>query len=361
MLEDEMMIERLQEKEAELKELLKQHQIPGCSICVSHNAQTIWSLHHGFAHTQDDIPVTKDTIYRVGSVTKPFTAMLMMQLRDKGLFRLDESLSTYEPLLDLVKRNFSDSVPITFRMVASHISGLPKTIEQAEDMRQMTMEECIEMLTILTPPWSIINYSSLGYSILSKVLERVAGSSYRQLVASNILEPLQLKQTGFIETANVAQGYTLSPSGLKQISYPSTQHPSWEDGTSGLFSTAEDLIRFIHAQFEGSKLLNRYSLKEMQSPVMLEQDFSRGTGLAWFLRPLNGFTIAEHGGEVKGFTSYIGFVPNVKLGVCVLLNSDERLARRIGQMLLDIMLPANKNESSKRKERLNRLLRQTTT
>lgn len=354
---NESILQRLQDTTTDIKKLLKKHQIPGCSICISHEDEHIWSWHEGLADIESGIPVTKDTTFRIGSVTKPFTATIMMKMREKGLIQLDDPIHTYEPLLSFIKSHVSDPIPLTFRMVASHISGLPKTLDKATHIRDMTLAQCVDLLTIFTPPWSIINYSSLGYSILSKVLEKVSHQPFRELVHSNILKPLDLKKTGFIETASTAKGYTISSSGLSDLSYPSTETPSWEDGSSGLFSTADDLIEFIQAQYAENRLLNKHSLNEMQSPVMVEEDFSRGVGLSWFLRPFNGFTLAEHSGEIKGFTSYIGFIPKQKVGVCILLNSDERLARPIAQMLFQIMLPAEHEQMKKREDRLKRMFR----
>ncbi|MED1749361.1 serine hydrolase domain-containing protein [Bacillus zhangzhouensis] len=356
---NELTLQRLQDTTTDIKKLLNQHQIPGCSICISHEAEQIWSWHEGLADMDSGTPVTKDTTFRIGSVTKPFTAMVMMKLRDEGLIQLDEPIHTYEPLLSLLKSHVSEPVPLTFRMIASHISGLPKTLDKASHIREITLAECIDLLTIFTPPWSIINYSSLGYSILSKVLEKVSGQPFRELMQSRILDPLHLKQTGFIETTFTAKGYTVSSSGLSDISYPSAETPSWEDGSSGLFSTADDLIQLIQAQYGGSRLLHQHSLKEMQSPVMVEEDFSRGVGLSWFLRPFNGFTLAEHSGEIKGFTSYIGFIPKQKLGICILLNSDERIARPIADRLFQLMLPADNEQIKKREDRLKRMFRQS--
>lgn len=356
---NESIVQRLQDTTTNIRELLEQHQIPGCSICISHEDEHIWSWHEGLTDIESGTPVTKDTTFRIGSVTKPFTAMVMMKLREEGFIQLDEPIHTYEPLLSFIKSHLSEPIPLTFRMIASHISGLPKALDKAVHLRDMTLAQCIEILTIFTPPWSIINYSSLGYSILSKVLEKVSHQPYRELVHTHILKPLDLKQTGFIETASTAKGYTVSSSGLSGVSYPSAETPSWEDGSSGLISTAEDLIQFIQAQYGANSVLHQHSLKEMQSPVMVEEDFSRGAGLSWFLRPFNGCTLAEHSGEIKGFTSYIGFIPKTKLGVCILLNSDERLARPIAEMLFQILLPADHEQMKKREDRLKRMFRQS--
>ncbi|MFF2414692.1 serine hydrolase domain-containing protein [Bacillus safensis] len=356
---NESIVQRLQDTTTDIRKLLEQRQIPGCSICISHEDEHIWSWHEGLADIESGTPVTKDTTFRIGSVTKPFTAMVMMKLREEGSIQLDAPIHTYEPLLSFIKSHLSEPIPLTFRMIASHISGLPKALDKANHLRDMTLAQCIEILTIFTPPWSIINYSSLGYSILSKVLEKVSHQPYRELVHTHILKPLDLKQTGFIETASTAKGYTASSSDLSGVSYPSTETPSWEDGSSGLISTADDLIQFIQDQYGANSLLQQHSLKEMQSPVMVEEDFSRGVGLSWFLRPFNGFTLAEHSGEIRGFTSYIGFIPKRKLGVCVLMNSDERLARPIAEMLFQILLPADHEQMKKREDRLKRMFRQS--
>ncbi|MBJ8030408.1 serine hydrolase [Bacillus cereus group sp. N21] len=363
MYNKENLQDKLSELSIELDQSLIQDNIPGCSIAIVLNQEIIWSHGFGYANIESKIPATAETIYRVGSVTKPFTGLMLMLLRDAGKLQLDDSLEIYEPLLKQLKTSYTEKKKLTFKMIASHISGLPKgvgyQIKDEENVKNM-LEKSINAVKLVTPPWSHINYSSLGYFILGYLLAKISKQSYIDYLTEHILEPLEMNKSGFrISDPKMAVGYQTGEDGTNSLIINSDDI-RWREPSNGLCSTVIDTSKFLSMQFQQNpnSLLTPTSLREMHSPVMMLPDWSRGAALSWFIERFEGHTILEHSGEKDGFNAYIGFLPDCKLGISIFLNSNKKKAKPLSRSILKALISTEENERfSKRILRLNQLLR----
>jgi CubicO group peptidase (beta-lactamase class C family) len=321
--------------------------IPGLSAGVVYDQDLIWHKGYGNANRDKLIPADENTIYRVASITKLFTATMLMQLRDAGKLSLDDPIEKYLPEFQ-IKSSHSDARPATFRQVASHGSGLPREGAH-EGWRSATMPMIEELLKSLTdvemrlPVMTEPKYSNLGIAIMGHALSHVAGQRYDEYVRENILQPLGMTQTGFDPSAygdERAIGYHLAK-GKFEIS------PTWDEKgfrpAGGMYSSVSDIARFISLQFRdgsagGKQILGGSSLREMHSPVLVASDFETGFGIGWGIRRAAGKKVIGHSGGLPGYTTNISLVPSMKLAVIVFTNTGTAPVE-ISNGLLELLIP----------------------
>lgn len=336
----------------------KVRRIPGMSAAIVYDQKIPWSKGFGFADVERNVPATPQTIYRMASVTKTFTATMLMQLRDAGNLHLDEPLEKYLPVLK-VKSPFADPSPITFRHVVAHLAGLPRddagervheenaVIYPSVDLFQARLEE----IELVAPPLTKKQYSNLGFMLLGLALGHVAGQPYTQYVMEHILRPLGMKSSGFepIEgwsahlQAQLATPYkpqredeTVPP--VAPLTVAGAMNPAL-----GLFSSIEDMARFISLQFrdgpaQGAQILKGSTLREMHSPIFLDPGWNDATALSWAVERMQNHTTIGHSGGAYGFSTDILIVPSLKLGLALFMNTTED-ASGINRSVLECLLP----------------------
>jgi CubicO group peptidase (beta-lactamase class C family) len=329
--------------------------IPGLSAGVVYDQDLIWHKGYGNANRDKLIPANENTIYRVASITKLFTATMLMQLRDAGKVSLDDPIEKHLPEFK-IKSEFSDARPATFRQVASHGSGLPREGAH-QGWRSTTMPAIEDLLADLAqldmrlPVMTEPKYSNLGIAIMGHALSRVAGQRYDDYVRENILQPLGMTQSGFDPSVygdERAIGYHLAK-GKFEIS------PVWDEKgfrpAGGLYSSVSDIARFISLQFRdgpsgGKQILGGSSLREMQNPVLVSQDFEVGFGIGWGIRRVAGKKVIGHSGGLPGYTTNITLVPSMKLAVIVFTNTGTAPVE-ISNGLLELLIPIFSREAAR--------------
>jgi len=337
--------------------------IPGLSLAIVCDQETI--LAEGFGHSdlQKKTPTDSKTVYCVASVTKLFTATMLMQLRDMGKLSLDDPIEKFIPSIK-VKSSFGDSRPASFREIASHTSGLPQEARSDHwaNLRFPSIEQILESLSRtekIHPELAEIHYSNLGIALMAHALERVAGQRWEDYVLENILKPLGMDHSGFPSTperlANRAIGHKI----LKDKSVEVVPEFTLEGygPVGGLWSCVEDLARFMSFQFRdqttGSKgILGHTSVREMLTPAFIDPEWKSGFGIGWMLEREGNRTIAWHSGGIPGFRAYMAIVPGKKVGVVVLANAYTKLANLMdmSKYILDVITPITERISKKPEE-----------
>src|SRR5262247_62286 len=205
----------LTEIEADAESARLKAKIPGMSIVIVHDQDVLLAKGFGYADLEKKIPADPQTVYRIGSVTKSFTALMLMQLRDAGKLQLDDPIEKYLPEFK-IKSRFPDARPATFRQVAAHYSGLPREAplpyENQETDEQPSVEEqlkCLKDVEMLFPAMTMYSYSNLGYNIMGLALSRVAKQPYDQYVAAQILKPLGMNYSGFALTEQMKKHFAV--------------------------------------------------------------------------------------------------------------------------------------------------------
>jgi CubicO group peptidase (beta-lactamase class C family) len=335
--------------EAHLEVARQDLRIPGLSAAVVLDQDMLWSRGFGLADHAREIPATPQTLYRVGSITKPFTAMMLMQLRDAGQLQLDDPLARYVPEFHLAS-HLPDPRPATFRQVAAHVAGLPREAP-LDYWRTLEFPAVASVLASLPraemvfPSYTEIKYSNFGYTMLGLALERIAGQPYVRYVTERILQPLGMASSGFEVPErlrpHLAAGY--APAGDGDPPVAPHPHLAGMVPVGGLYSTVEDIARFIALQFRdgpagGTQILGGSSLREMHAPVFLDAAWQSGRGIGWALNRVAGYPAVGHGGGIHGYTTNITFIPALKLGVAVFTNTGTEPAA-LSRTALELLAP----------------------
>lgn len=333
--------------ESDIEKGRQEKKIAGLSIAIVYDQDVLLSKGFGYADLEKKVPAEPATVYRVGSVTKLFTALMLMQLRDAGKLNLDDPIEKYLPEFK-IKSRFPDARPATFRQVAAHYSGLPieppMAIEYENPDKFPSVEEQLKSLKdveMIVPAMSEFAYSNLGYNIMGLALARVARQPYTQYVDQHILKPLGMNRSGFALTESMkshfAVGYRAAgPDGT----FEKSTYPEHGMAAGMLYSTVDDMTRFMSLFFRegpagGKQVLGSYSLREMTIPVAVSTDLSKdaegkplslwrvGSGIGWVMAVTSyGEQLDYKPGGTRGFSCIVYINYARKLGVVVLMNTE---------------------------------------
>jgi len=307
--------------------------VAGLSIAVVDDQQIVWAEGFGYADREREIPATAETLYRVGSITKLFTATAAMQLAEQGRLDIDRPLKDYLPDFTIRSR-FPGAAPITPRQLMTHHAGLPRDRAKGfmnPDPRPFDLlTEDIRDDDLAYPPGQVFSYSNLGVTLLGGAIQRVSGRPYAEHMRQSVLAPLGMANSSF-DTG-------LSPSPFMARGYrgkdAAAEPPLRDVPAGGLNTNVIDLSRFISMVFAGGssgshRVLQPQSLAEMLRPqnadVPLDLNFH--IGLGWMLSILGASAIenagpeAHHSGATAFFRSQLRILPEHKLGIVVVANS----------------------------------------
>lgn len=303
----------------------------GCvSVAVFIADDVIWSKGYGWADIENRVACTEISIGRTGSISKSFTAVLMMQLLERGLIDLDDSVVDYLPELRGLADPPAGMRPITFRMLASHTAGLvrePRLEGAAAGSIYLWEEKVLESIPhtgFNTPPGTEYSYSNIGYGILGLALSRAAGVPFITLVEELIFRPLGMTSSTYIVNtpdllARLSVGYSRDrETGAVSAEQATREHfgRGYKVPNGGIYSTVGDLARFAAAMLgvAPAPILSAQSLAEVFTP----QPPADSYGLGFSVRTEDGMTLAGHGGSVAGYNANLLFELDSKIGVAVL-------------------------------------------
>jgi len=312
--------------------------IPGMSIGIVYDQNLLWSRGFGFADLEKKIPASEGTIYSICSISKLFTSISVMQLRDEGKLDLDEPLRKYLTWFN-IKDKYPDAPQITLRGILTHSSGLPRESDYpywtGPDFVFPTREEIIKKLSSqeeLYPAETYFQYSNLGMALAGEVVAAVSGKPFAEYVKQNILTPLGLEDTSpEIPEAqrgkNLATGYSnrLRDGSRKVIPFFLVRGMA---PAAGFASTVMDLARFASWQFRllakgGREVIYANTLKEMQRVHWIDPDWKTTWGLGFSISRREGKTYIGHGGSCPGYRTQLSLCPKDKLAVIVMGNAND--------------------------------------
>jgi D-alanyl-D-alanine carboxypeptidase len=310
-------------------------ELPGLSIGIVHDQSVLWARGFGWADVDRREPATADTLYRIGSVTKLFTATAILILRDAGKLRLDDPLAAYLPWFEM-KAASSEADPVTIRHLITHTSGLPRegAFPYFTDNQFPTIDEIRSRLPMQTRPlptetrWK---YSNLGATLAGEVVAAVSGEPYADFVRRTILEPLGMSATQ-VESPRagaprLATGYTRWLPARERTPAPFNDLRGLT-AAGNMTTSVTDLARFAMLQLRGgaaggSQILSGRTLAEMQRVHWLEPEWQAGWGLGFRVLRIRGKTFVGHGGSLRGFRSELRICPADKLAFIVFINADD--------------------------------------
>ena len=303
------------------------------SVAIVKKNKIIWSKAFGASSINGNFLATTDTIYRVGSITKSFTAFLMMQLVQDGVIELDNPIEQYFPEIRELE-GYSDSTKITFRQLASHTSGLirePKLekadsgpIEEWEDK----VIQSIPKTSFENKPGEESSYSNIGYGILGVALSRAANEPFIKMIEGKIFKPLNMDNSYFVvpkhRLENLAQGIVGGPFGDEEldIEVPQNEHRGrgYKVPNGGIYSTPTDLGKFLMCNMENINILEKKYLEIMHTNQTPEKTRYSSVGLGFGLYQDKSISIVEHNGSVLGYSANFGFEKEHGYGVVIMRN-----------------------------------------
>lgn len=325
---------------------------PGLSFGVIADQTLIWSRGIGVADREAKAPATPQTIYRIASITKLFTATAIMQLRDAGQLQLDDPVTRHLPWFQ-IRRQHQDDPQITIRQLLTHTSGLPResAFPYWTDGRFPTRDEVIAMLPdqqTVMPPLIQWKYSNLAVTLAGEIVAAVSETPYADYVHDHILQPLEMQSTS-VHLPEDQRDRLATPYGRRLPDGSRAIHAFTDcrgiSPAANMSTTVEDLARFASLQFRdgpvgGAQILKGSSLREMHRVQWLNPDWKMGWGLGFQVRRRGEQTLIEHGGSVPGFRTQLSICPEDKLAFVVFTNADDGDPGSFVEHLHNLVAPA---------------------
>lgn len=337
-------LERLVEREMRVEGL------PIVSIALVDDQDVVWTRGFGMVDSATRHVAGPQTVFRVGSVSKLFTDVAIMQLVEQGKVSLDVPVSTY--LSDFHPHN-PYGKPITLRQLMSHRAGLVREppVGNYFDSTSPPLAATIESLNrtaLVYPPETHTKYSNAAIATVGYVLERVTGTSFPRALAHAVLEPLGMSSSGFEPTTALTR--ELAPAEMWTLDGRTFAAPTFQLGIApagSMYTTVTDLARFVSALFAGGRGANGQLLKPETIAQMWTPQFARpgqedGYGIGFRIGHLDGHRSVGHDGAIYGFATTLQALPDDKLGVIVVTTRDGANAAvdRISDAALRAMLAA---------------------
>ncbi|HEY8742765.1 MAG TPA: serine hydrolase domain-containing protein, partial [Chloroflexota bacterium] len=295
---------------------------PGAAVIVVREGQVLLRTGYGLANLELQVPVAPHMVFRLGSITKQFTALAILMLLEAGKLALDEPLTTLLPEYP------APSHVVTVEHLLTHTSGIKNLTSMPELVplwrKDMTLPELIDLfkdLPLEFTPGDRYAYSNSGYLLLGAIIERLSGVSYEQFLRERIFEPLGMVHTAYDHTERIVagrvSGYQKGKDGLENAPYLSMTQPH---AAGALMSSVDDLALWDAALYT-ERLVRQATLQRAFTPYLLANGVSTGYGYGWGITSHEGHPIIEHSGGIHGFLSDAKRLPADRLFVAVLMNS----------------------------------------
>lgn len=309
---------------------MQKRTIPGLAVGIIVDGE-VRTAGFGITNAEHPLPVTADTLFQIGSITKTFTATMLMRLQEMGKLSLDDTIQTHLPDFKVADPTVSSQA--TIRHLLTHTCGwfgdyfLDTGNEDAALANYMAKMAELEQLAPLGTVWS---YNNAAFYLAGYLIEAITGQSYQAALKELILEPLELQHCyldsaemithRFVVGHNVVAGeaQVARPWALPRSVYP----------VGGLICSVHELLRYAEFQLgdglsaAGERVISAEALTQMhttQVPVWKNETF----GLAWFLNNLNGTQLVYHGGGTKGQVTRLTLIPEHKMAIVVLTNAEQ--------------------------------------
>ena len=329
--------------------------LPALSIALVDGGQVVWAAGFGTADPRAGVPASADTVYRVGSVSKLFTDIAMMQLVEQGVLDLDAPVARY-------LTGFSPTNPfegeITLRRLTSHRAGLvrePPVGNYFEDS-EPTLAETVASLsstTLACAPGTRTKYSNAGIAVVGAVLEEYYRRPYADLMHARVLRPMGMDEAGFEPTSGIEHWLAKA----RMWGYDGREYdaPTFQLGMApagSLYASVRDLAQFLKVVFADGvgprgRLLAGQTLERMMTPTPGPDGAPTRFGIGFAIDELDGHRRCGHGGAIYGFSTALTFLPDERLGAVVASSMDvsNSVTSRLGEYALRAMLAAREGSA----------------
>jgi D-alanyl-D-alanine carboxypeptidase len=321
-----------------LEEMRLRH-VPGLALTVVRDGRVVKERGYGLANVELNVPVTPETVFEIGSVSKQITAAAVMLLVEEGKLSLEDKISKHLP-------GTPDAWnAVTVRHLLTHTSGIKNYTGLAgfalsERLKRDEFVRRIGAHPLAFAPGDAHSYGNTNYNLLGYIIEAVTGKSYWQFVGERIFRPLGMTATADRDPHNIlknrASGYEWEAGALVGRDYDLTDVFS----AGAIVSTVRDLVKW-DAALEGETLLKRPTLERIWTPTRLNDGREHPYGLGWYVENVRGVRRVRHNGQTAGFAAAIARYREERVTVIVLCNLGTiGLAGRINQGVAKLYLPA---------------------
>jgi CubicO group peptidase (beta-lactamase class C family) len=302
---------------------------PGVAVLVEQNGKVLFEQGYGLADVPHHLAITPQTKFRIGSVTKQFTAAAILKLEEEGKLSVADKLSKYFP-------DFPRGDEVTLHQLLTHTSGIHNYSAKPGFSDQATNSSAPEAIIASFKndpydfdPGTAWEYDNSGYFLLGRIIEKVSGEPYGDWLRREFFKPLRMSSTGGQPSGPIlkheALGYGF---GNGQYTNAPNWDLSWLLGAGDLYSTVEDLGRWNEGVF-GNQVLGVASLKAAWTPVRIGEDqeasADTGYGYGWAISRFRGSLEISHSGGIPGFSSFLMRLPRENFTVVILANSEPEL------------------------------------
>ncbi|MBK7936107.1 MAG: serine hydrolase [Lewinellaceae bacterium] len=299
---------------------------PGVAVQIVQNGKVLYRKALGMANLELDIPMTPDHVFRIGSVSKQFTAAAILQLMEQGKLSLQDEITKFIPDYP------TQGKKITVEHLLTHTSGIKSYTGMAEwtpevhrkDFTPTALVDFFKNQPMDFEPGTQYKYNNSGYVLLGYIIEKVSGQSYAAYINDHIFKPLGMNQSYYGDTQpvikNRASGYSQAdaPGTYANAAFLSMTQPY---AAGSLLSTVADLCTWTKALHSG-KVIKPESLKKATTPYILPDGTNSRYGYGLQMGNLLGSPTVEHGGGIHGFLSDLVYLPKEDLCVAILTNCD---------------------------------------
>ena len=314
---------------------------PGCAITILRNNKPVFSKGYGVANRESNIPINTRTVFNVGSVTKQFTAMAILQLEAAGKLSLDDKLGKYFPQFPKNQAN-----GVTIRHLLTHSSGIidhydyvdTKNIKHGTDADVLHAVEKID--SFYFPPGTGYRYSNTAYCLLALIIAKQSGMSYPDYLREHIFRPLGMQQTFIIDMKKpldqVATGYEKTDTGFKQLG-PDESIFFTTQGDGGLYTSIEDYKKWWLALQKPNTLSTNWIKRARSAEHPIDEKMHLSYGFGWFVNDSDSIPAVYHSGSNGGFRAIIFTLPKTGYALIIFSNRTgtdlEDLAKEINKIL----------------------------
>jgi CubicO group peptidase (beta-lactamase class C family) len=322
------------------RDALERGPVAGISIAVARGGRIVHAAGYGFSDLENRLPATPETVYRVGSISKQFTAAAVMRLAEEGRIHLDDPLTNYLP-------DYAAAEDVTIESLLNHTSGIRNYTTMQSWWEKMTTELTPELLVAVFrdepfdfPPGTSFSYSNSGYAVLGLIVERVSGAPFGGYLQEHVISPLGLGSTSYCDDEALipdrSRGYKVVGGRFLNADYVSM---SQAYAAGAVCSSATDLVRWFHALSTGD-VLSSESYERMTRPGALRDGTRIEYGYGLAVSYLDGRRRINHVGGTLGYSSQIAHYPDDDVTIVVLTNTESSnaasLESAIARAVLDL-------------------------
>ncbi|WP_325201444.1 serine hydrolase domain-containing protein [Flavobacterium sp.] len=359
--------------EAMMSDYSKECHLPGLAYGLVVDGKLIHTGNQGYSNISQNIFANSKSAFRIASMTKSFTAMAILKLRDESKLKLDDPAYLYIPEMKEIKYLSADAHPITISNLLTHTAGFPEDNPWGDRQLATTDDQLISMIkkgiSFSSNPGTTFEYSNMGYAMLGYIIKRVSGQSYQNYITKNILLPLGMTHTYWeyddVPKKDLAKGY-------RWLNNQWQEQPMLHDGTygamGGLITTIEDFAKYMSFYLSASPPSNdqdngpvkRSSVRELQYPWNFIQVYDKSNskdvtcpsaaaycyGLGW-VKDCKNIVSVGHSGGLPGFGSNWRILPGYGIGIVSFSNLTYAPMNKINTQILDKIIDLAKLQPEK--------------